>query len=215
MRFSLKLFCVALLAVGLALPACERPEEDEATAEGAEEAPVEEEEEAEDDEADQELAEEDEEDEEADADVEDEDADEADEEDAEDEEAEADEEDEDEQAAAADEDQQAQAPQKPPLVGTVEGSVSGSKIKDGRLRLTVTDDYKAHGQFSGKREDQPFVVQLQNGKVSKSDNSVTAAGSRGQTNARLSGKVSDAAVQGKLEGKIHGKDFSTRYNVSK
>lgn len=215
MKFALKLFCIGLLAAGFAVTGCDRLNEaaEEATAEETEEA-AEEEEEA----ADEEEEAADEEDEAADEDDEaaEEEEDGA---DAGDEEAAADEEDGEDEAAAAEEEEddtkktaEAPKPKQPPFVGTVEGSVGGGGVTDGKLRITVNREYKANGTFTGKHGDKPFRVSF-NGAVDKKSSSLSASGGKRGDSVRVSGKVTESAIGGKLTGKVNGSNVTVRYTL--
>ncbi|MFP4596914.1 MAG: hypothetical protein ACLFVJ_01605 [Persicimonas sp.] len=208
MKFTLKLFCIGLIAAGLTLSACERPaeEEEEATAEETEEVAEEEEEAIDEPGEEEEAAEE----EEADAEAEDEEGEDAGEGD---EEAEADEE---EEGAAADEEPaKAKAPQTPPVVGTVQGAVTGGGIESGTIRVIISKDFTVGGYVRGKREGKGFRVPFQDGSVSKTTDKIVAKGAEGNNRARIDGTVAKGSIAGTLKGKIHGQDFEAKFDIKK
>lgn len=210
MKSTTKLFFIMLIAAGLALPACEKPEEEAeepAAAEETEQAAEEEEEPAEEEPAEEMPAE--------DEMAEDEMADDAAEEEGD---AAAEGEEGEEAEGDADEQEEAKkpAPAKPAFTGTMQGSVSGGGITNGTLRLIITDDYTASGFLRGQREGQNFNIPLKGGKVSK-NNKLTISGKSNQGEITISNAtVKSNAIGGSMTGKVFGKDISTvRFTLTK
>jgi|GEM_PF-6848447 len=203
MKSSLKLFCIVLMSAGLLLPACEKKQdaaEEEAAVEVAAEEEALEEEAAEEEAVEEEVAEEEAVDADATAEAEG---------DATAEEADA------AAEAAPAEEVKAEKPKPatPALVGRVNGTFGGSGVKNGKIDLTVTKDYKVNGTIAGEKEGVNVRIPFR-GTLSKA-NKISATGKSGNSNVNVSGDVRATGATVKLTGQINGKPLDSTATITK
>jgi hypothetical protein len=98
--------------------------------------------------------------------------------------------------------------------GTFTGKIGGDGIQEGKLKLDIEDDQSVTGSVIGMREGGRFVVPMR-GTVSAETGDIELKGSRGSNELQINGRLTNAAVTGVIQGKIHGKDVSTRFSIPK
>lgn len=101
----------------------------------------------------------------------------------------------------------------PAATGQFKGKVTGG-IEKGSVDLKVRDDFTVGGtlRLTNEGNTVPVIVR---GKVADDKKTVTAEGSKGKTDVSLKGTISGDSVKGAISGKIHGKNFKSKFTATK